>query len=297
MKLSPATIAMAVASSLAIAASAAFAAPVAYVVDSDNPNNLEKLHRVDLATGESTVVGPVDSNYSDIEGLVLTTDGRLLGVDDGSKSMFQFDLANAAITAYGGLRGSLNPTLPLGTGVDPNLALTCDGQLLMGTGTGRLYRIDTDTGRPTQIGNGATLPFEIADIAVRGDEVYAVSKTQLLRINVGNATAQVVSNFDSDLFPSGGGLAFDAEGQLWAIADRAPNPSPIYRINLLTGVATRMGSTPLPGIESMAIAPAKCSATPSQVVPTPIPASGSVSLSILGLITGLLGALALLRRR
>lgn len=275
----------------------AAAAPLAYVVDSDNPGNAEKLHRVDLATGDFSVVGPVDPNYPDIEGLTFTADGRLLGVDDASKSLFQFDLDSAAITAYGGLRGSLNPTLPLGTAVDPSVALTCDGQMLAATGTGRLFRLDLDTGRATQIGNGASLPLEIADIAVKGDDVYAVNRTQLLRINVSNGTAQVIGTFDGDLFPSGGGLAFDAEGQLWAIADRAPNPSPIYRINVLTGVATRVGSTPLPGIESLAIAPAKCGVAPTQIIPTPIPASGSISLTILGLITGLLGALALLRRR
>jgi hypothetical protein len=53
-----------------------------------------------------------------------------------------------------------------------------------------------------------------------------------------------------------GGLAFDSDGDLWAITDRSKygQPSQILQIDPATGIATPAGVTSETGFESLAIA-------------------------------------------
>lgn len=306
MMLSRATSRVVAAMSLTLACTAVGAVPMGYVVNSDSPNDqtTDSLYRIDLATGSTTLLGRPGTFFTDIEGLALNFDGALLGIDDGSKSLILLDTANGVAAPFGGTRGNLSPTVPLGANnADPSIVITCDGQLLAATAqtqgssvTSNLFRLDGQSGRPTQIASG--LPV-LTDLAARGNSIYGLGFDRLYLVDPGNGTATAVGSFGSGLFSQGGGLAFDADGQLWAIADQSQSEglSRIYRINPFTGAATDTGKTTLTGVESLAIAPTQCNGPSGQPLVEQIPASSAVSLTSLIGVLGLFGALSLLRRR
>lgn len=284
-----------IAASLTTAGSCAWAAPLAYVVDSDTPNpSGSALYQLDLATGQSTQRGPIASVFADIESLTLDSAGRLLGIDDATKTLIQIDLQNGATASVSSLRGNLSSALPP-SGGDPSLAFTCDGQLIAATVTGRLFKLDPNAGSPIQIGSGTTLPLKITDLAVRGNDLYGLGEDRLYRIDISNGTAKGVGTFGGALFSSGGGLSFDVDGTLWAISDRGDANSLIYRIDPTSGTPTPVGSTPIKGIESLAIAPTQCPAV-SEIPPLQIPASSRQNLAVLVLLLGGMGLWRLLRR-
>lgn len=275
----------------------AHAAPLGYVVSSDDG---DILYRLDLATGEVQAIGVVPAPFLDVEGLALTADGSLYGIDDTTKTLIQLDTSNASVRVPGGLRG--NTGLPAGItqAFDPSITFACDGRLLMSSTRSKLYELELGTGRAVSVGgSGPTMTENITDIAARGTRLYGLGHQGLHRIDPANGTSTLIGLYGNGVnFAEGGGMSFDIAGNLWAVADRSVNslPSQIYRLDVNTGQATLMGSTPVRGIESLAIVTTQCGPFPTGVPSIPVPLTGRHQLSLLLLLLAGVGLLHLRRR-
>ncbi len=271
-----------------------------FVVSSDanTAATADRLYKINLRTGESTMVGPlgpIGGVFEDVEGLALDTAGKLFGVDDDTKTLLSISTANGFATAVNNIQGNTRLT----TGFNPqdlSIAFSCTGQLYAAALNSKtLYRVNTVTGLFEVIGNGASLVGGITDLAVANGQMYGLGTDKLYRIDVETGASSLVGSFGAGVnFIEGGGLASDSSGQLWASAERRDVrldllPSQIYRINADTGVATLSTATAISGIESLTIGPPHC--VNGTVVLGSVP-----SLNIFGGIILLCGVLLLGRR-
>ena len=273
----------------------------AYVVSSDATTaaTADRLYKINLRTGESTMIGPLGSVggiFEDVEGLALDAAGKLFGVDDDTKSLLTISAASGLATAVNNMQGNTR----LATGANPqdlSVAFSCSGQLYAAALNSKtLYRVNTSTGLFEAVGASGTLVGGITDMAVANGQMYGLGADKLYRINVETGVSSVVGSFGSGInFIEGGGLASDSSGQLWASAERRNAqlsllPSQIYRINAETGVTTLSTATAVEGIESLAIGPPHC------VNNGPLIVASVPSLSFLGALILLCGVLLLGRR-
>jgi len=174
-----------------------------------------------------------------------------------------------------------------------------------------LFSVDLDDGRLVPVGEVGALGVPLTDIAIYGQHVFGIgvgsdnaqgdAAPNLYRVDLESGATELVGALGSDVGPyNNAGLAFDDQGQLWAITDRRATeagdfPSDILRIDTETGLAEKVAET-LVGIESLAIAPpASCDAslrgTPQ---PLPVPFAG---WPVLLLLFAGIGSLALVRLR
>lgn len=257
-------------------AAPAFAQPSGYIVNASDPTgdgSHDNLWRVDLSTGETTRIGPLNipnaSNpQSDVEGLALESDTFLYGVDDATDALLLIGID----TGNGQPLDRPNDNLRLslgGSALDPGLSFDCSGRLLMSSATRRtLYRLNATTGQATIIGGEGSLGVQIGDIAVRGSNVYGIGirgDEGLYRIDVEHGTATLVGRFGVEIALAGAGMDFDRSGNLWAVGhivvDDEPQPARILRIDPATGAAT-LGPTTKVGVKSLAITPTRCPSDP-----------------------------------
>ena len=240
-----------------------------FVVSSDASTALtaDRLYKVNLRTGESTLVGPLGPTggvFEDVEGLALDTDGKLFGIDDDTKTLLTINAANGFATAVNNARGNTRLT----TGLNPqdlSIAFACTGQLYAAALNSKtLYRVNTGTGLFEVVGNSGGLVGGITDLAVANGQMYGLGADKLYRIDFQTGTSSLVGTFGAGInFIEGGGLASDRSGQLWATAERRDArldllPSQIYRISAETGAATLSAATPIEGIESLTIGQPHC---------------------------------------
>ena len=253
------------------------AAPMAYSVNSDSGNLLteDSLYQIDLSTGSDQRRGELISGIEirlDTEGLAISPDGTLWGIDDDSRTLFPINKATGAI--------NFQDEIPLvgfqpGGGHDFGMSFSCDNSLyITSVITQTLYHVNLD-GSSTIVGSEGSLGFNISAIAAYGSptRLYGLGNGQFQN---GNTDSPNLYSIDMDtgvatlIGPLGpnageynqGGLAFDSDGVLWAITDRriinnsiANLPSQILRIDTETGDATMVSSTTEVGFESLAIAP------------------------------------------
>lgn len=287
------------ATALLLAATPLAAQPLALAVNSDAAESPDRLLRIDLGSGQASVVASfatpltgTSSALGDIEGLAFDANGTLFAIDDDTKTLLTINPATGSgqLIANGNLRIG-NTRLPAAP-QDPSITFTCDGEMLLATGVGRsLFRVNPATAQTDLIGTAGSLGVEVTDLAASIQGVYGLGVDGLYRIDAARGTAQLIGNYGTGIsFASGGGLAFDGDGQLWAVADRGPTtPSALFRIDRNTGRATAAG-TSSPGIESLAIGPAPCA--PAGPVGVPVPLGGPWSLALLAtLLLAGLGAL------
>lgn len=251
---------------LAVLSAPLSAAPVAYSINSDSGTvDSDGLYRIDLATGQEIErIGTVQSLLQtrlDVEGLAFAPDRTLYGVDDETLKLFSIDTSNAAIDAdseveISGLTAGEN---------DFGMTFACDGRLyLVSVIKKSLYRIALD-GTATLIGAEGSLGVNISALAAFGNPVqlYGLENgpegggdSGLYQIDVNDGSATKIGS----LGPAAGdyaegGLAFDDNGQLWAITDRRPLllPSQVMKLDLANGAASDVQSTSEEGFESLAI--------------------------------------------
>lgn len=287
---------------LAVSAAVALPAaadPLAYAL------SFNKLYRIDLATGTTTVVG--ETGFNDVEGLALSREGVLYGIVDSSKTLITIDKVTGRGTAVG---GSVGNTGLAGSGVgqfdalDFGLAFTCDGRLWASSDTTkRLWQIDPATGQATSAGS---LGFQITGLGADRTGLFGLGSQGdegVYRIDTTTGTATRIGGLAANLVFADGGLDFDANGVLWGILDYRPpddnRNSDIVRIDLNTGNASFV-STTLPEMEGLAITPMPACRAPdgTQAPRLPIPSGGVTSRVLLALalvVSGLL-SLAWLRR-
>jgi len=256
---------------IVVASSMAVAEPYAYSVNSRGfvpDDQMHRLWRLDLATGATQQLG--QTGFLDIEGLAFDAAGQLFGADDESMSLIQVNTNSGFATAVANQR--TNMALPFGP-MDFGMSFTCDGTLLVSSDYQRsLFSANTETGVLSLIGVSGSLGAPITDIAAWGDVLYGIGEghvgasgsagaPNLYRIDPATATATLIGPLGSAVAPyANAGLAFDAEGTLWAVTDRRDGgavdlPSQIVRIDLDTGIASHVANADVVGFESLAIAP------------------------------------------
>jgi hypothetical protein len=156
---------------LALLPLTSLAQPVGYAVGFDS------LYRINLATGQTTAVGPI--GFNDVEGLAFGPSGLLYGVADataGSGSGIT-DLLIRIDTNTGA--GTLIGAMPTLAGAGPNgnldygLAFTCDGRLWLSSDTTQqLWEVDPANAGTRLVGNTGR---NISGLAARGNRLYGLS--------------------------------------------------------------------------------------------------------------------------
>ncbi|MBT8039908.1 MAG: hypothetical protein HKO85_06430 [Xanthomonadales bacterium] len=271
----PKIVKMLMLSLLSAVTAVASAAPVGYSINSDGPDDLtfDSLYRIDLATGAETRIGRVNSQgviRSDVEGLAFAPDGTLYGVDDEAMTLFPINPDNGFILAE---EEVVISGLPFGGRNDFGMTFTCDGSLYVTSVTrGSLYRLGLD-GKATLIGTEGSLGANISAIAAYGenpvqlyglgnglDSELGVDSRSLFQIDIETGTAAPIGPLGAAAGDySEGGLAFDDQGQLWAITDRrdprigTPLTSQVMKLDTSTGNASAVQQTGEAGFESLAI--------------------------------------------
>lgn len=281
-----------------------WAEPVAWSVNSrgnlTNDQQVHALWRIDLATGQTEYIGW--TSYLDVEGLALDADGTLFGADDESKTLITVGTSSGLGLPIGNQRANFG--LPISEVLDLGLTFTCDGELLVSSDQREsLFSADPSDGMLTRIGEEGSLGAPITDIAAWGESVFGIGQGLnsagasdspfLYRIDSATGTAEVIGPLGSEVSPyANAGLAFDADGQLWALTDRRDNGNPnlaseILRIDTTTGAATKVADADVVGFESLAIAPpGGCDrgTPPAVIVPTLSPAGlGMLALLLLAI--------------
>lgn len=276
----------------------AMADPVGYVVGFDT------LYRMDLATGQSTAVGPI--GFADVEGLAMASDGRtLFGVSDAGVSgggaisdlLIRIDIDSGAGTLVGPLQGlqGLGP----GGNLDYGLAFTADGRLWLSSDTlGTLWEVSAASGVTRLVGR---MDQSISGLAARSNELYGISvdaAPRLFRIDTATAAATAIGALNVGGVVADAGLDFDAAGVLWAVLDPEPSAegaSRVARINLTTGAGTIVSSASIAsvGMEGLALAPTSLvgggNGGSGGMAPTQVPGPGLAMLALLALLASGLG--------
>ena len=278
----------------------AMAAPVGYIVNSDGPNaDADSLFEVDLATGDVNLIGKLQNQLEDVEGLAMASDGRLYAADDATDTVFVLSRTNASAALFS--TGVSNLAIGGNPNGDYGLAFGCQGQLYMSSDTNQtLYTVDLDSGVAKVMGANGGLNTPISGIAVSADGVFglgALGAQSLFRIDPDAGTATEIGPLGLNFDFEDAGLAFDADGTLWGVADRRSasvdgSPSVIFQIDVETGAARRIAETII-GVESLAIAPPPCGGAPTPAA-LPVP---SLNVWLQALLALLVGGVAWLRLR
>jgi hypothetical protein len=254
------------------------AEPVAFSINSDSgSDDSDGLYRIDMATGsEIQRIGTVQSLLKtkiDVEGLAIAPNGALYGIDDDTLTLFRINTDNASIDA-----GSEVGITELSAGDnDFGMTFACDENLYVTSVTKQsLYRVDLD-GTANLIGSQGGLGVNISALAAYGSPVRlyglgngtasggSAATPNLYQIDISTGAATLIGPLGPGVGQyAEGGLAFDDDGQLWAITDRRPQllPSQVMRVNTTTGSASEIRNTSEEGFESLAIAvPRGCEPT------------------------------------
>ena len=256
------------------------AAPVAYSVNSDSING-DSLYRIDLATGVDQLRGKLDAGIefrTDTEGLAFSPDpeSRLWGIDDPSETLFPIATLNGSIDYREDIQLPPFPPGPdneLIGGNDFGMTFGCDNTLFFTSVKSQsLFSLDSN-GSILTVGSVGSLGVNISAIAAIGNptELYGLGNGQfsdgatdspnLYSIDLSSGIASLIGPLsDTGEFKyNEAGLAFDSDGDLWAITDRSQinsQKSQILRINAATGTATLIAETLNEiGYESLAISP------------------------------------------
>ncbi|MEE4331624.1 MAG: hypothetical protein V2J10_12210 [Wenzhouxiangella sp.] len=295
-------------------AAAAWGAPTGFAVnsrgDSNDPQMINALWRVDLETGESEYIGW--TGYIDLEALALDAEGVLFGADDDSKTLLRVSQVTGLALPLGGIGNRFNMGVALDSSMDFGMTFDCEGQgFVLSEIQQTLFRADLEDGRLTPVGEPGSLGVPLTDIAAYGRDIFGIgvgsdspqseAAPNLYRVDLETGTTELVGPLGDQVgVYNNAGLAFDEQGRLWAITDRRATeagdfPSEILLIDTETGAAEKVAET-LVGIESLAIAPpAPCSAS-VRGTPQPLPVPIGGWPVVLLLIAGV-GALALRRLR
>ena len=271
---------------------------------------INALWRVDLATGDAEYVGW--TGYIDLEALAIDSEGVLFGADDDSKTLLRVSQVTGLALPLGGIGNRFNMGVSLDSSMDFGMAFDCQGQaFVLSEIQQTLFRVDLDAGRLTPVAEPGSLGVPLTDMAAYGQNVYGIgvgsvsaqsgAAPNLYRVDLDAGTTELIGPLGSQVGAyNNAGLAFDEDGQLWAITDRraieaGDFPSDILKIDTATGQAEKVAET-LVGIESLAIAPpAPCDASERGMVqPRPVPVAGWPILLLM--IAGIAG-LALTRLR
>ena len=304
-----------VASLFAVSANAA---PMAYSVNSDSDGG-DSLYLIDLDSGADQLRGKLFTgieNRTDTEGLAFSPgpDSRLWGMDDASGTLFPISTANGSINYEEEIQ--LPVEFQTGGGNDFGMTFACDNSLFFTSVKSKtLYRRDPG-GSINIVGAENSLGVNISAIAAFGNptKLYGLGNGQfqngdtdspnLYSIDLVTGTASLIGSLSpTDQFQyNEAGMAFDSNGDLWAITDRSlisSQKSQVLIIDIVTGAATLHATTVNEiGYESLAIGPpGGCNITAAgdggvPMIPT-LNLTGRLSAILVLMLAGML----ILRRR
>ncbi len=190
----------------------------------------------DPDAGQPSTEGPMGqpSDHSNPNGMLLTSDGRLLVTDSGGNSALEVDVDTGELTMVAHFEDRFTAAppflgLPEGTQVPmqtvpTNLAEAADGSVLVSQLTGFPFPVDganiyalTDTTTPEVLHEGFT---NVMDLEFVGDDLYVVELAQngllagpagaLVRVRADGSRVSLLA----DQLPAPGGVAADADGML-----------------------------------------------------------------------------------
>lgn len=298
------------------------AEPFGYVINSDSlsDTDFDQLYRVDLSTGDATLIGPV--GYGDVEGLALSPSGVLYGADDATETLIVIDTETGEGSPVNNTARNLTlgpDGLELGANHDFGLTFDFEGRLWLSSDvTGQIWSVDPDTGEPNLVSGGSGTASivtasgdggkshggsspHLTGLAGCGIGFYGITATSshdLYRMASVNGTPRRIGALGAGLEFDDAGADFDGTGTLWGIADRSrvgdnvlSEPSIIFSVNLETGAASRVATTVV-GVESLAVAPPSACLS-EQLLSHRVDALSRTGLAFLVLLIGLGAGLAL----
>ncbi|MCS6996017.1 MAG: hypothetical protein NZ533_03530 [Casimicrobiaceae bacterium] len=264
-----------------------------------NVGGTSTLYRIDFNTGEAWVIGATGT--SKIEGLALSPEGQLYGVNPASAQLLRCATTSGACSVVGTLTG-VTPTVNGNAG----LAFGLDGRLYLGV-NGALYRVDPNTAAATSVGATGVALGGLAQIAPQPNcpsGLYGLGSNtdrgKLFCLNPNTGAATTVATL-SGLSPVDGGLDGLSDGNLlYAVADNGSSASQIFRIAPDKLVAedirpVTLQGAPVTGLESLAVAPLPEPLVPHSSEAYTVPTLAAVPLALLGVLLGLSGMLGLRR--
>ncbi|MEM9300632.1 MAG: hypothetical protein AAGE01_00890 [Pseudomonadota bacterium] len=259
--------------------SGAAAETIGFAVNSDDQREADRLLSIDLDTGQARIVGELPNLLEDVEGVAFDENGTLFGVDSATRTLVRVNAESGAAQSVDGRAGNLGfaPT----AAYDFGLTFTCSGELLLtAEQTQSLYMVDPESGAARLMGESGGLGDAMTALAAWGENIYALAAGgNFYRVDKMAGTASLVGRIDAFEITDGG-LAFDADGGLWAItSDFSFDDSRIFRIDPATAGIQEIARTRA-GIESLAITgPGGCE--PKGTAPVPVPAGGPLGWLIL----------------
>lgn len=261
-------------------------------------STFDAVYRLDLTSRQSSFLGSTGTYANQpvgIEGLAYAPDGTLFGITDNLKALFRINPQNALGSYVGPLAvsGLASPT----TNLDTSLAIAADGRAWMASAAlKKLWRLDLATGATSPVGD---LGVQITGLAARGGELYgagARGQEGLYRIDPASGRASLVgSGFKASLpYAASIGLAFDAQGALWAVVnyippqrdgDPLPTWSDLAQVDLASGTLRLAGNITGPRELQRSVLQGFALAVPQGgAVTVDVPANSSWALALLVLL-------------
>lgn len=271
------------------------AAPIGYV------SSFDRLYRVDLGSGQQTLVGDFrlanNDRVFDVEGLAFAPDGVLYGVSDASEVLLRINPATGVSSVVGSL-GLAGQGTGAGNNLDFGLGFTCDGKLWLAAETAsKLWEVNATSGATRAVG---AMGAKITGLAGRGQQLFGIGASgdeRLYRINTSTGAASAIgSGLGNGIRFDDGGLDFDAAGNLWAVFDYRPTEpnraSDLARIDPETGIGTLTGRSIADDGEGLAIAPPSCAPTGGATASN-VPTGDVPGQALLAALIAILGGIAL----
>lgn len=291
------------------------AEPYAWAVNSRgneiDSERVDALWRVDLANGNAEYIGW--TSFLDLEAIAFDEEGTLFGADDDSKTLVRISQSSGLAIPVGGVTNRSNMGVSVFESLDFGMSLDCAGQAYVVSNTRQsLYLADLQTGELSLVGTSGSLGVPMTDLAIRGDQAYGIgvglnadgstAAPELYAIDLDHATVEMIGPLGSAANPyNNAGLAFDADGILWAMTDRraVPGgdfPSEVLRIDPATGQAEKVADS-IVGFESLAIVPTGDCDRGSASAATGVSTLSPAALLLLGLLAAFLGLIQLRTRQ
>ena len=208
---------------------------LAFSVDADGTDQLWALS---LETGDAIPLGP--TGFAHIGALTFAPDGRLLGVDEHSRTLLHLDLASGA----GSVIGRLDTPALTGAG----LTFDQSGKLwLSDQQSGTLYRIDP---RSARILEREQSEEPITALTFLGRETLALGtdRRALLRWSASVRTREAVGSLGLQNLAAGAGIDAALTGELHVVT----GDGNLYRVDPASGRAIHVATTRA-GLQSLAI--------------------------------------------
>lgn len=231
-------------------------------------NPIGSLYAINMGTGAATPIGPLGIN--EVQTLAIRpSNNELIGTRNATGGTEFFRLSSD----HGDALSSI--TVPIVS----MRAIAFAGDTLWGaTTTGRLYRINIDTGDTIGVGTASPVPV-YSGLAVdpTTTELYASvrpaisGRDRIYRVNkaTGQATLIGATGFGS-ITP---GIAFDKNGTLFGLVGSGSAVANFVTIDKSTGTGTVIGSTGIVGLNGIALRTDSLTSSVSGDVPEGIPES------------------------